>query len=289
MAIDKYRALWVSHTSMSDFLACPRSYFLRHMYRDPGTRHKIKLMSPYLALGQAVHEVLESLSVIPKNTRFLEPIMDRYETAWSKVSGKRGGFFDRDTEYQFENRGRAMIRRVLENPGPVGEAAVKIKEDLPYFWLSEEEGIILCGKIDWLEYLPEEDAVHIIDFKTGKNDENPDSLQFPIYHLLVHSCQKRMVRKVSYWYLDRDDAPVERPLPSLEEARNHVMDIARQIKLARQLDRLKCTKGGCQFCLPLEKVITGQAELVGVDDFGYDMYVLPTQESQAISQESVIL
>lgn len=290
MAIDKYSALWASHTSMSDFLACPRSYYLRHMYRDPKNRHKIKLMSPSLALGQVVHEVLESLSVIPKATRFLEPIMDRYETAWSKVSGKRGGFFDRDTEYKFETRGRDMIRRVLENPGPIAQAAVKIKEDLPYFWLSEEEGIILCGKIDWLEYLTDEDAVHIIDFKTGKQDENSDSLQLPIYHLLVSSCQQRPVKKASYWYLERDNAPTERDLPGLPEAREKIMAVARQIKLARQLDRLKCPSDGCFHCLPFEAVLNGKAELVGVDDFGADIYVLPVvTPSLAVSTESTIL
>lgn len=290
MAIDKYSALWVSHTSMSDFLACPRSYFLRHMYRDPKTRHKIKLMSPSLALGQAVHEVLESLSVIPKATRFLEPIMDRYDAVWAKVSGKRGGFFDRDTEYKFQTRGRDMIRRVLENPGPVAESAVKIKEDLPYFWLSEEEGIILCGKIDWLEYLTAEDAVHIIDFKTGKQDEDPGSLQLPIYHLLVSSCQQRPVKKASYWYLERDDAPTERGLPGLQEARDRIIAVARQIKLARQLDRLKCPSDGCFYCQPFEAVVAGKGELVGTDNFGYDIYILPLPvSSQTVSTESTIL
>lgn len=289
MAVDKYSALWVSHTSISDFLACPRSYYLRHMYRNPKNRHKIKVMSPALALGQAVHEVLESLSVLPKNARFLDSIMDKYEAAWEKVKGKRGGFFDRDTEYRYQERGREMIRTVKESPGPVLGLAVKIKEELPHFWLSEEEGILLCGKVDWLEYLPDTDSVHIIDFKTGKHEEDPNSLQLPIYHLLVRNCQARPVTKVSYWYLDRDKEPMERPLPALEEAQIKIISIARQIKLARQLDRLACSQGGCQHCLPLEDVVAGRAELVGQDEFGADVFVLPAKVFQPISTESVIL
>lgn len=286
---DKYSALWVSHTSIGDWLACPRSYYLRHMYRDPRTKHKIKIMSPALALGQAVHEVLESLSVLPQKTRFLEPIMDKYERAWAKVAGKKGGFYDRDTEYKYEQRGREMLRRAKEHPGPLLELAVKIKEDLPHFWISEEEGIILCGKIDWLQYLPESNSVHIIDFKTGKQDENSDSLQLPIYHLLVNSCQERPVTKASYWYLDRDDSPVEKPLPGLVEAKNRVLEVARQIKLARQLGRLQCPKEGCRNCLPFEDVLLGKAECVGQDDYGYDIYIEPKRDSGVISTESVIL
>ena len=89
---DKYTATWVSHTSISDFLRCPRSYYLKNVYRDPKTNHKVKLMSPSLALGQAVHEVLESLSVLPKHSRFNESLIEKFEKAWSKVTGKKGGF-----------------------------------------------------------------------------------------------------------------------------------------------------------------------------------------------------
>lgn len=289
MPIDKFSALWVSHTSISDFLSCPRAYFLRHMYRDPKTRHKIKIITPPLALGQAVHETLEALSVIPKENRFFHSLMDGFEKSWEKVRGKKGGFVDRDTEYKYEERGRAMIRNVKDNPGPLANSAVKIKEDLPHYWLSEEEGIILCGKVDWLEYLPATDSVHIIDFKTGKQDEDPDSLQLPIYHLLVRYCQSRLVTKASYWYLDREDGLVEKVLPSIEEARERVLMIARKIKLARQLDRLSCPNQGCMHCQPYEDIVAGKGELVAEDEYHYDVYTLPLRAPQIISTESVIL
>jgi len=179
---DKYTAVWVSHTSISDFLRCPRAYYLKNIYRDPKTNHKIKLMSPSLALGSAVHEVLESLSVLPRQTRFSGSLIAKFDRAWEKITGKKGGFINADTEYKFKQRGQEMLRRVMNNPGPLSGLAVKIQMDLPQFWLSEEDNIMLCGKIDWLEYLPDSDSVHIIDFKTGKTEEDPDSLQLPIYH-----------------------------------------------------------------------------------------------------------
>ncbi len=242
MPADKYTAVWTSHTSISDFLQCPRAYYLKHVYKDPKTRHKMKLMNPYLALGQSVHEVLESLSILPTKIRMNESLIVKYDKAWEKVIGKKGGFFDRDTEYRFKERGAAMLRRVMKHPGPIAAQAVKIQKDLPYFWLSEEDNIILCGKIDWLEYLPETDSVHIIDFKTGKAEEDPESLQLPIYHLLVSTCQKRNVSKASYWYLETNDTLTEKALPNIEEARQKVLTVARQMKLARQLERFKCPK-----------------------------------------------
>lgn len=98
---DKYSAVWVSHTSISDFLNCPRAYYLKHVYKDPVTNHKIKLMSPPLALGQAVHEVIESLSVLPMSERFKEPLISKFEVAWKKVTGKRGGFTNEDAEQRY--------------------------------------------------------------------------------------------------------------------------------------------------------------------------------------------
>ncbi|HYE60035.1 MAG TPA: PD-(D/E)XK nuclease family protein [Candidatus Kapabacteria bacterium] len=293
MPMDKYTAVWTSHTSISDFLHCPRAYYLKHVYKDPKTRHKIKLMGPALALGQSVHEVLESLSVLPTDKRFLDPLLARFDRAWDKVAGKKGGFLDIDTEYRYKERGKAMLRRVEAHPGPIARQAIKIKQDLPYFWISEEDNIILCGKVDWLEYLADIDSVHIIDFKTGKKEEEADSLQLPIYHLLVHHCQKRKVVKASYWYLETSDTLTEKTLPSLLDAQNAVLQIGRQMKLARQLERFKCPEGGeCRHCLPLERVIRGDAEFVGTDEFNYDVYI-PKQAVQAIDlapmEESVIL
>jgi ATP-dependent helicase/DNAse subunit B len=34
----------------------------------------------------------------------------------------------------------------------------------PRFLFSKEHNIFLSGKIDWIEYLPEDDSMHIIDF-----------------------------------------------------------------------------------------------------------------------------
>lgn len=159
--------------------------------------------------------------------------------------------------------------------------------DIIHYWLSEQDNIILCGKIDWLEYIPEFNSVHIIDFKTNKHEEDGGSLQLPIYYLLAKNCQNRAVDKASYWYIERNNEPTEKKLPDADEAYKKILDIAKKIKLARQLNVFKCPyKTGCSACRPFEKIIRGEAQLVGVDERGNNLYILeelsPEKESEVI-------
>lgn len=288
MAKDKFTAVWVSHTSMNDFLKCPRAYYLKNIYKNPETGHKIKIMSPPLALGQTVHEVIESLSNLHTEVRFKDSLIEKFNTAWTKVHGKLGGFTSPEAEETYKKRGEDMLLRVMKNPGPLKNLAVKIKMQLPFCWLSEEDNIILCGKIDWLEYLPESDSVHIIDFKTSKQDEDPQSLQLAIYNLLAVRCQKRHVSKASYWYIDRSDAPIEQTLPDLKESEARILEIAKQLKLARQLERFKCAQQtGCAICAPMEAVLRGEAEYVGINAYNDDVYIM--KDGNSSEDDSIIL
>ncbi len=284
---DKFSAVWLSHSSISNFKNCPRAYYLSSIYRDPRTGHKITLVTPSMSLGSAVHEVLESLSVLPTAKRFEISLIERFQIAWKKVSGQLGGFVDQETEDKYKSRGEEMLRRIMAHPGPLKEKAVKIKMDLPQYWLSEEDNLMLCGKLDWLEYNEADDSVSILDFKTGLGEESVDSLQLPIYYLLAHNCQTRDVKKASYWYIARDDMPVEKKLPDLDHSYNLVLKVGKEIKLARQLQRFKCPggDGGCKHCQPLEKIISGEAVFVGNGEYGTDLYALFSSNNSAPASE----
>jgi len=243
-----------------------------------------------LALGQVVHEVIESLSILPVKDRFSKLLMDRFDELWEKVSGKRGGFYDSNNEEEYKKRGREMISRITKNPGPIAHRAVKIQGDLPHYFLSEKDNIILCGKIDWLEYLEDTDSVHIIDFKTGNNKESSNSLQLPIYLLLVENTQKRPVDKVSYWYLAKDENPIEQILPNRDQAYDTILTVAKRIKTVRKLGKFKCPGGvnGCRYCLPYESLLKGEGEFVFVDTYNTDTYIL-TKQPVTKKSESIIL
>ncbi len=270
---DKYSAVWVSHSSMGDFLKCPRAYFLHNVYKNENGR-KINIVNPHLSLGIAVHETLEGLLKYKAQDRFKRSLAARFEENWKKVSGKIGGFKTAQEEADAKARAQSMIERVDKHRGPLEQQAIRLKDHAnnmpPNMYLSpeNEHNIILSGKVDWLQYIPETDSIKVIDFKTGKNDEDKDSLQLPIYALLLNELQQRKVSGAAYWYIDRNNEPTDVVLPDLETAKKRVLEVAVKVKEARDKKEFACPRGagGCFACKPFEKILKGEAELVFVDE-----------------------
>ena len=285
MAMNKYKAVWVSHSSMGDFIKCPRLYFLHNIYKDPKTNRKITIVTPYMSLGIAVHNVLEGLGNYPANERMTQDLRAMFEEEWLKITGKKGGFENDAQEEEFKIRGKEMINVAIKNPRFLVNKRIKLPQsNMPCnFYLSEEDNIILNGLIDWLEYLPD-DTLHVIDFKTGKHEEKESSLQLPIYLLLCNALQKRTVSKASYWYLDGDRV-VEKALPDLESARKDVYSVAIKVKVARDKKEFACKEGkdGCMHCKVYEEILLltngkpSRAEYIGVGGFNQDVYIINKQ------------
>jgi len=276
MVLDKFKAHWVSHSSINDFINCPRAYYLRAVYKDPVTGHKITEIKPPLAMGQVIHDVIDELSHLPTEERLSTPLTHRLDSLWEKIEGKKGGFKSKEEETLYKERAERMLKRIEEFPGPIMNKAIKLKSDngLPFYWLSEDDNIILCGKIDWIEYDEKEDSIHIIDFKTGKNEESKDSLQLPIYILLASNLQKRKITKISYWYLDSMNEPLEVSIPEIDDSYKRVLDVAKRMKLGKQINYFKCPKDGCFYCKPLERILNGEGEKVGISEYNQDIYIL---------------
>ena len=277
----KYDAVWVSHSSMGDFLKCPRLYYLHNVYKSPDTGRKLTIVSPAMSLGSAVHTTLEALKELPVAERLSRDLLADFDKDWEQVaSGKKGGFTSNEEETAAKARGRAMIERAIKHPGPLAQKTVKLKPSKnnmpPNFELSPQEGIILCGLIDWIEYVEADDSIRVIDFKTGKHAEGDDSLQLPIYLLLLQELQKRKVSGAAYWYLDKDDAPIEIALPDAKDARERVLALARRVKEARMKKEFACPRGegGCYACKPYEAILKGEAQYLGIAGYGQDAYLV---------------
>jgi len=275
MAQDKFSAVWVSHSSMGDFLKCPRLYYLRNVYKDPKTKSKINIVSPHMSLGVAVHEVLEGLADFSSESRMDRDLLTWFDDVWKKYSGRVGGFKDAMQEEEFKTRGVTMLESVKKDPKFLIHKRIKLPREVmnPNFFISDEENIILNGLIDWIEYIPETNSLHIVDFKTGKKEETENSLQLPIYLLLCNALQKRKVTKASYWYLESGKV-VEKELPDADTAFRDVLAVALRVKAARTKNEFECPKGklGCMHCIPFEKVLRGEAEFVGTGIFKQDLY-----------------
>ena len=194
--------------------------------------------------------------------------MDNYE----KLKDLKD-LFDRGliNELEFSKLKSEILFSDKSNKGHIKESENNMP---PNFILSNEENIILCGLVDWLEYIETDDSVKILDFKTGKHDETEDSLQLPIYLLLLNALQKRKISGASYWYLDRDDKPIDMPLPTIEQSKEKVLAVALKVKEAREKKIFNCPRGeeGCFACRPFEKILQGKAEYLGVGGYGCDIY-----------------
>jgi ATP-dependent helicase/DNAse subunit B len=281
---------------MGDFLKCPRLYYLHNVYKDAVTKNKIALVTPHMSLGIAVHEVLEGLADFPSESRMERDLLALYNDAWKKVAGKRGGFTEESEEKMFKDRGVLMLENVKKTPRFLPNKRLKLPRETmnPNFYLSEEDNIILNGLVDWIEYLPETDSLHIVDFKTGKKEESESSLQLPIYLLLCHALQKRKVTKASYWYLE-SDTMIEKKLPEEEASREAVLQVARKVKKARDEGIFLCPEGtgGCMHCLVYEEILKAKkgedawVESVGQGQFKQELFIVKKKEAK--SEEEDIL
>lgn len=281
---DKYTAVWVSHSSMGDFLKCPRLYYLHNVYKDPTTGRKMSIVTPHMSLGIAVHNVLEGLADYPASERMGRDLRALFEEEWTKVTGIRGGFTSAEQEEEFKMRGKEMINNVIKDPKFLVHKRIKLpKEKMnPNYFLSEQDNIILNGQVDWIEYL-DDDTLHIVDFKTGKHEEKDGSLQLPIYLLLCNALQKRKVSKASYWYLESSKV-IEKELPDAEAAKKAVYEVAKKVKDAREQSQFNCPNGkdGCSACKPYEKILLWKkgtldddsVTSIGVGGFNQDMFVV---------------
>lgn len=287
---DKYSAVWLSHSSSGDFLKCPRLYYLKNIYKNENGR-KINIVAPAMSLGSTVHSVLEPLAKLPAEKRFDKNLLETYEENWQKFGGKIGGFLNETQENEYKEKGKKMLENVIANKGIFLNKTVKYYDGdfIPNIYLSEEDNIILCGLVDWIEYLPQSDSLRVIDFKTGKNEEKEDSYQLPIYKILVESLQKRKVSSAAYWYLDKDAQLTLKDADSISElalegVREDLLEVGRDIKKRKEnvefgshvQDNFLCKKGGCGHCQEFENIINKDAsvEYVGVGEYKQDLYLV---------------
>ena len=279
MAFDP-EVVYISPSSVADFEKCPQLYYLRNVFRT-SRGLKLQQITPALALGQTVHDAIDRLVKLEPSERSQNRLLEEFEWSWQAVSGQKGGFTTEETEYK--QRGREMLNRFWENPNFHSALGAQIP-NFPKVDLGEK--LILTGKLDWVEQ--EGEGYHIIDFKTGKNEQRTDSVQLPTYALMVHEIFKTTNIKASYWYLDKTSQMQAVDLPDLGESKTLLTQKGEIIKLARSTNSMRCQSGGqsCYACSDMLSISKGQGKLVTIDPTRkQEIYILPKADKIVANDE----
>ena len=271
--MDFRKTLWISYSAIKNFDNCSRLYYFTNVYRNPKTGNRVQIVNPYLSLGSAVHDTIDEVLDLAPSKRVNASLTKRLEKVWKRYEGKRGGFISGKQESEFKKRGIKMIKKV-EGSEMLSRRSLKKESELPKMRLFE--GVDLVGSFDWIEILPN-NSLHIIDFKTGRSQENGKSLQLPIYQILAKNSYGRKVKKLSYWYLENKSKPTPKKITEIDKSLDEIKTKADAIKGAIERSDFSCSSNypRCFWCRKYESIISGRAELIGTDEeMKKDLYYL---------------
>ncbi|MFH2109278.1 MAG: PD-(D/E)XK nuclease family protein [Patescibacteria group bacterium] len=276
--------VYISHSKIGDFSKCPQLYFLRSVYKDPKTRYKMQIITPALALGSIVHDILDSFLNNEPSERTNILLYNTFKSYWKNIEGEKGGFLTEDTEKEYKERAIKMLKNFFDTKDFLFKKRLKTST-FPKYDLGKD--MVVNGKLDWVEM--DGDYFHIVDFKTGRNEEKDNSLQMPIYSLLVQNEFKTEKIKSSYWYLDSSPTPILFNLPEKEKTLSELIFWGERIKLAHETSSFRCKSGGdfCWACKDFVRVKNGEGKIVSVDhNRSQNIYILkdenrPIQETES--------
>lgn len=266
--------IYLSYTSLKDFLKCPNAYFLKNIYRDPKSGFRIQIVSPYLTLGSTVHDSVKWFLEMQRQVTNGQ-VIQKFRNFWLKYRGKKGGFSSLEEERNFGFRGLKMLDNFVKNAKALEKAAPNVSFPKINLW----ENVVLLGNFDFIGERADK-TLHVVDFKTGVNDEQ-DSLQLYIYAILAEVNLGKSVSKASFWYLDRDDAPRDIVLDPLEPKVEWLKEKAKELKAAVSKNEWECIKNDapsgalCSDCRDYQAIISGKGEFQFTDyRYKKDIYYL---------------
>lgn len=231
-------------TSFSDlryFLECPHDFYLRKVLGfAPSIDQAFGYGRGVHNLMRAVHSDAKAWAEVAKDDRELEGRL--------RELIRMGLFYLRYTTGEPADRMRKKAIQLVKQY--IGEYASELEElsfepEREFETLIEEEQVLISGAIDVVR-LDDPPRVTLIDFKSGESDqetkekldEEEMTLQISLYGLaakkeLLYDPDRGLVRYLDYEpgaHSDKRELVVDLDDPALEQARQKVIDNAREIR-----------------------------------------------------------
>lgn len=174
------------------FETCGQQYkftYIDHLDRE------YKKPKPYLTMGAHVHNALHDFyEQLEPEDRTYDRLEQLLRKRWRE---NREGFVSREDEAKWGLKALQMLRLYCHRMDTTKTPL--ILED--YYDADIGGDVKLIGRIDRAD-LEEDGTLHVIDYKTGKyNEEDISELQLQLYSIIVSANQKMPVTKASYLFL----------------------------------------------------------------------------------------
>jgi len=255
-----------SPSKLNLFEKCPKSY--QFNYLDPvcskmkaDLRKLPENIFSFFTLGRAVHNAITLFFHAQEDSRTWENLKNTLKGTWmSEVQwnkkpplGELGGFKDLEEEREAYNQALLMLKNFFSMQIkdskivylPTSDIRHSI-QDYQNLITPINENFDISGKFDLITE-NEDGALHIIDFKTGKNEDS-DNFQLKFYKVLAEEKFGKPVSKTSFFFL-RSGKQKEFELDT-QETDDLKSEIIKKIDLINQTKEFKPKPSNfCKFCI----------------------------------------
>ena len=193
------------------------------------------------------------------------------------MTGKKADF-SQEQEDKYFQRGKVMLARATAS-GPCRKGG-KLNTNLPQFGFQKRMVLYYVEKLTGFNiWSNRQRSYRRFQKIKSKKMETHFSCLFIIFLPII---SKRPVVGMSYWYLVRDEL-VDGHF-QIYNLTDHILKIAKHIKLARALERFICPGGeeGCRYCKPFEQYFAAK-RVCWQDAMKRDVYIMNFAKDSALS------